>query len=175
MTTHRVPRGIIFATLVTALAAVGATADEATKSGMKWVGESTHMEKTADGREWRRIVTLYNWDSGITSFQVYDKAGTLIETRQSRLGLTPDADELARAYELVWQDEEVQQIRQRQAGLDINGGFTFMEKAGVCAAPARCIQVFLFDGENRVKHMLVDLRTDRIVNHNYIPPRNRGQ
>lgn len=175
MTIYRVPRGIMFATILSALAAVGANAEEAVKSGMKLVGESTHMEKTADGRELRRVVTLYNWDSGVTLYKVYNKAGALIETRESRLGLAPDADELERAFELVWQDNEVQEIRRRQAGIDINGGFTHQAKTGVCAAPARCIQVFLFDGDNRVKHMLVDLRTDRIVDHNYVPPRNRGQ
>lgn len=175
MTHYRMPLGIILATLLAGLAAASATADEAVRSGLKRVGESTHMEKTANGRELRRVVTLYDWDSGATLRRVYDKTGKLIETRKSYLGLAPDAEELQRAFDLVWQDAEVQEIRRRQAGLDINGGFTYLEERGHCAPPARCIQVFLFDGENRVKHMLVDLRTDRIVDHNYIPPRNRGQ
>jgi len=175
MTKHRVPLGIVCAALFGLLATTSATANDAVRSGQKLIGESTLMEKTDNGRELRRIVTHYNWDDGITYSKVYNEAGTLLETRKSTLGYSPDEDEIQRAFDLVWQDAEVQAIRSRQAGIDINGGFTHLEKTGKCAAPARCIQVFLFDGENVVKHMLVDLRLDKIVDHAYVPPRNRGQ
>ncbi|MFK7886778.1 MAG: hypothetical protein AB8G16_07920 [Gammaproteobacteria bacterium] len=175
MTKSRTLWRAVWTVALGALAFQSAAADDAVKHGQKIVSESTLMEKTANGREYRRIITRYNWDDGVTYSDVYDKAGTLLETRTSTLGLAPDEAELARAYELVWQDQEVQDIRRQQAGIDINGGFTHTEKSGKCAAPARCIQVFLFDGENVVKHMLVDLRTDRIVDHDYVPPRNRGQ
>lgn len=166
-------RGAVCALVLGLLAAVSATAQDAVKRGQMVIDEATTMEKTANGREFRRIVTRYNWDDGVTYRDVYNKAGALVETRSSRLGVPPTEDELARAFELVWADAEVQDIRRRQAGLDINGGFTHIEKTGKCALPARCIQVFLFDGENVVKHMLIDLRTDRIVERNHVPSRNR--
>jgi hypothetical protein len=175
MTKPRTPWRVVCALAFGAFALQSAVADDAVKHGDKIVSDSTLMEKTANGREFRRIVTRYSWDEGITYSDVYNKAGELVETRTSTLGVAPDEDELARAFELVWEDQEVQDIRRQQAGIDINGGFTHTEKTGKCAAPARCIQVFLFDGENVVKHMLVDLRTDRIVDHNYIPPRNKEQ
>lgn len=175
MTKPRTPWRAVCAMALGVFALHSAAADTAVKHGDKIVSDSTLMEKTANGREFRRIVTRYNWDDGITYSDVYDKSGKLLETRTSTLGVAPDEDELARAFELVWEDQEVQDIRRRQAGIDMNGGFTHTEKRGKCAAPARCIQVFLFDGENVVKHMLVDLRTDRIVDHDYIPPRNQEQ
>ncbi|MEO1574334.1 MAG: hypothetical protein AAFU65_05165 [Pseudomonadota bacterium] len=167
--------GAVCAFALGLLAAGTVWAEDAVKRGQVVIDETTTMEKTADGRAFRRIVTRYNWDDGVTYRDVYDKAGALIETRTSTLGVAPNEEELARAFELVWSDPEVQDIRRRQAGLDINGGFTHTEKTGKCAAPARCIQVFLFDGENVVKHMLVDLRTDRIVERDHVPPRNRGE
>lgn len=150
------------------------SADPALRTGSKVVSESTLLEKTPAGREFRRIRTEYHWDDGLVYHYVYDKAGSLVDTRISYKGLRPDAQELARVFSLVWEDPQVRSIRGRQAGLEVNGGFTFQEKTGACARPARCIQVFLFDGENVVKHMLVDLRTDKIVNYDYVPPRNRG-
>ena len=58
----------------------------------------------------------------------------------------------------------------------IDGGFIIQQThvGGPCNAGARCLQIFLFDGENVVRHMLVDLRTNTIVDHDYVPPRNRG-
>lgn len=175
MTKHRVPVSIICASLLGLLATVSANAQDAVRSGYKVISDSTLMEKTENGREFRRIVTQYNWDDGVTYHRVYDKAGTLLETRTSMLGVAPDDAELQRAFDIVSQDADVQEIRRSQAGIDIAGGFTHIEKTGKCAAPARCLQVFVFDGENVVKHMLVDLRTDRIVNHDYVPPRNQEQ
>ena len=174
MTKHRMPNGIVCAALLGLLATASATAQDAVRSGQQFVNETTLLEKTDNGREFRRIVTHYNWDDGVTYRKVYDKAGKLVETRQSKLGYSPDEDEIQHAFDLVAQDPDVQAIRRSQAGIEIAGGFTHLEKTGKCAAPARCIQVFVFDGENVVRHMMVDLRIDKIVDHNYTPPRNRG-
>lgn len=158
--------GLLIASLACASASV---ADGATRYGTKLVGETTQLEKTDKGRELRRIRTEYNWDDGLVYRHVHDAGGKLIETRVSHNGLRPDDAELEQAFALVWNDDEVREIRRRQAGLDINGGFTYREKSGACALPARCVQVFLFDGENVVRHMLVDLRTNKIVNSDYVP------
>lgn len=152
----------------------GTAAADSVRHGTKQLAESTVMEKTDKGRELRRIRSEYNWDDGIVYRYVHDADGQLLEVRKSYKGLRPDDQELEQAFALVWQDTEVRSIRKRQAGLTINGGFTYLEKEGPCARPARCVQVFLFDGENVVKHMLVDLRSNRIVNHNFVPSRNRG-
>ena len=153
----------------TALFAPAVAADEAVRHGVKSLGETTHLEKTKNGRELRRIRSEYNWDEGVIYSYVHDAEGTLLETRVSHNGLRPDEAELQHAFDMVWNDPEIATIRRRQAGIDINGGFIYREKEGSCAAPARCIQVFLFDGENVVRHMLVDLRTNKIVNRDYVP------
>ncbi len=171
MTRHRkhvsAACGLLIAAL--ALGPAALAADAATRQGTKFVGETTQLEKTDKGRELRRIRTEYNWDDGLVYRYVHDADGNLVETRVSHNGLRPDDTELEQAFALVWDDDEVREIRRRQAGLDINGGFTYREKSGACALPSRCIQVFLFDGENVVRHMLVDLRTNKIVNRDYVP------
>ncbi len=156
------------------LAVAAHAADGAVRQGTKFVGESTLMEKTDKGKALRRIRTEYSWDDGLVYNYVHDADGQLLEVRKSYNGLRPDDTELEEAFALVWQDDEVREIRRRQAGLDINGGFIYREKDGACALPARCVQVFLFDGENVVRHMLVDLRTNRIVARDYVPARNQG-
>ena len=160
----------ILASLATIAAAQGDVAT--TRHGSKFVAESTLMEKTPTGKALRRIRTEYNWDDGLVYSYVHDADGKLLEVRKSYNGLRPDDEELAQAFALVWEDDEVQAIRRRQAGLDINGGFTYRRSEGACALPARCVQVFLFDAENVVKHMLVDLRSNRIVDRNFVPDRN---
>jgi len=152
-----------------ALAPAAGAADGATRQGTKFVGESTLMEKTAKGKELRRIRTEYNWDDGLVYNYVHDADGKLLEVRKSFNGLRPDDEELAHAFAMVWDDAEVKEIRRRQAGLDINGGFIYRTESGACALPARCVHVLLFDGENVVRNMIVDLRTNRIVKRDHVP------
>ena len=145
------------------------------RQGVRLIGETTELEKTDAGAELRRIRSEYSWDDGLVYSYVHDINGKLLEVRRSYNGLRPDEQELAQAFALVWDDPEVQTIRRRQAGIEIDGGFTYREKTGSCALPSRCVQVFLFDGENVVRHMLVDLRSNRIVDRDYTPPRNLEQ
>lgn len=163
--------------LLCTLAALGVTstaaADSTVRSGTKVLSETTQLVKTASGKEVLRTRSEYNWDDGLTYHYDYDAAGALVEVRQSTAAPRASDDELQQAYALVWEDDEVRQIRKRQAGLEINGGFPYRQAKGSCAAPARCVQVFLFDGENVVKHMLVDLRSNTIAERNHVPPRNR--
>ena len=171
------PRPSIRTLLFLALAAIGTTptaaAEQAARSGVKAVSQYTEIQKV-DGR--RQVVHTrveYNWDDGLVYSFRHDENGELIDVQTSTNGLRPDDAELKEAFDLVWTDPEVRTIRARQAGLEVNGGFIYREAKGRCAAPARCIQVFLFDAENVVRIMLVDLRTRTIADRNYIPPRNR--
>jgi hypothetical protein len=34
--------------------------------------------------------------------------------------------------------------------------------------------MLLFDGDNVVRHMLVDMRTGKVLERDYVPPRNRA-
>lgn len=167
-------RALLFL-MATAIGAVPSAAAEQTaaRSGVKAVSEYTEIQKVDGRRQVVRTRVEYNWDDGLVYSYRHDEDGELIDVHTSTNGLRPDDAELKEAFDLVWNDSEVRTIRSRQAGLEINGGFIYREPKGRCAAPARCIQVFLFDAENVVRIMLVDLRTRSIADRNYIPPRNR--
>ena len=85
--------------------------------------------------------------------------------------------EIAEADAIVRADPEIAQILRRQPDLSLQGGFP--DESGAAARVrarerTRCLQMLLFDGDNVVRHMLVDLRTGSILERDYIPPRNRA-
>lgn len=168
--------GVLLLSGAAAVAVAGSAlaAEPVTRSGTMPVSESRELLKIDGALQEVHSRVEYNWDDGLVYTYRHNAKGELLDVLTSTNALRPTDAELAAAFDLVWNDPEVRTIRSRQAGLEINGGFTYREPTGKCAAPARCVQVFLFDGENVVRHMLVDLRTGSIANRSYIPPRNQG-
>lgn len=150
-------------------------ADTAQRSGTTVMGEWTDSVKTAKGKEWRSYRVVYDWDTGITTREEYDANDQLIGTSTRRAAPSPTLEEVAEAAAIVNADLEVQQIRRQQGGLALEGGFVIRQEAGEgpCTGSTRCVQMFLFDGENVVRQILVDLKSRKILEPDYIPPRNR--
>ena len=165
---------------IAALAAFAANAshaaDTSQRTGTTVMGEWTDAVKTPKGKEWRSYRAVYDWDTGLTSREEYDANDKLISRSSRRAAPSPTVEEIAEAAAIVDADVEVQQIRRRQGGLALEGGFVFRNKEGQgpCTQSTRCVQMFLFDGENVVRQMLVDLKSRKILDPDYIPPRNRG-
>ncbi len=164
---------------IAALAAFAANgslaADTTQRSGTTVMGEWTDSIKTSKGKEWRSYRVVYDWDSGLTTREEYDANDKLIGTTSRRAAPSPTRDEVAEAAAIVDADVEVQQIRRQQGGLALEGGFVIRQAAGEgpCTQSTRCVQMFLFDGENVVRQILVDLKSRKILEPDYIPPRNR--
>lgn len=152
-----------------------ALAADAVRSGNEIIDDYHDAVKTDNGREVRRIQVVYNWDEGATYTYTFDKSGKKTQTSVVYGPHTPSEDEIAEALDIVLAHPDVITIQQRQAGITIDGGFPFEAAEGVCARPARCLQMFLFDAENVVRQMLVDMRTRRVVDSDYIPPQNREE
>lgn len=146
------------------------------RTGTEVMSEWTESVKTDKGKQFRRYEAVYDWDTGMTHRRSYDADGVLVSTRTIARAPTPSPDEIEEAIAIVRDNPDVIEIQRRQTGIQIEGGFIIQQtKAqGPCHTNARCLQIFLFDGENVVRHMLVDLRTNTIVDHDYVPPRNRG-
>ena len=167
----------LLAGLLPVFAAVPAVADTlSARTGVELLGESTDTVKTAEGRQQRLVRMVYDLDNGTTSTEIYTMEGE----RMSRTAMDtlpgPSERDIERALRIVRADTEVGQIMRRQGGLQLEGGFPILQRAGEgpCVRGTRCVQMFLFDGENVVRHMLVDLRSGKVLEPDYIPPRNRG-
>ncbi len=150
-----------------------AFASDAVRSGNEIIADYSDAVKTATGKEVRRIQVVYNWDEGATYTYTFDKSGTKTDTHVVYGPPTPSEAEIIQALDIVESHPDVITIKRRQAGIGIDGGFPFEAATGVCARPARCLQMFLFDAENVVRQMLVDMRTGKVVDSDYIPPQNR--
>ena len=153
-----------------------AATGQAVKHGTMDLGEWTDAVKTDHGKEARRYHAVYEWDTGLTHEYVYTLDGKLVSERSYRAAPTPSPAEIEEAKAIVLADPEVAAILSRQPEVSLQGGFAIEQTAaeGPCTERTRCLQMLLFDGNNVVRHMLVDMRTSSILERDYIPPRNRG-
>jgi hypothetical protein len=158
------------------LGVTNAVAGANVKHGTMDLGTWTDAVKTGGGKEARRHHAVYEWDTGLTHEYVYALDGSLVSERRYRAAPAPQPEEIAEASAIVLADPEVADILSRQPTFTLAGGFTIEQTAaeGPCSERTRCLQMLLFDGNNVVRHMLVDLRTGSILERDYIPPRNRG-
>ena len=164
--------------LGTSLIAFGvarADAGSRVKHGTMELGTWIDAVKTDHGKEARRHYAVYEWDSGLTHESVYTLDGKLVSERRYRAAPAPHAEEIEEARAIVLADSEVAEILSRQPTFALAGGFTIEQTAaeGPCTERTRCLQMLLFDGNNVVRHMLVDLRTGSILERDFVPPRNR--
>lgn len=167
----------LLAGLLPLVGALPATADSPTAmTGLEVLGESTDSVKTADGRQQRVVRMVYDWDTATMYREVFTMDGERLSRSAVDTLPGPSANDIQRALRIVRSDADVAQIMRSQGGLQLDGGFPILQAAGEgpCVRGTRCVQMFLFDGENVVRHMLVDLRSGRILDPDYIPPRNRG-
>jgi hypothetical protein len=134
--------------------------------------------KLADGTsaQWRIVVT-YDPASGETVRTVTDEAGRVIERDATRNTLArPSAEEIARGEALVRADPEVAALIAGAQQAVVQGGFILLREEGhPCAPGSRCLQfdvAEVFESERRVerlRYVVVDLRTDRVVSNDFNP------
>lgn len=167
------PAVITLLAITSSLAAAPVAADTAVRSGTEVLADYKDAVKTDKGKEVRRIQVVYNWDEGATYTYTFDTSGAKADTHVVYGPPTPSEAEIDEALAIVEAYPDVITIKRRQAGIAIDGGFPFEATSGPCARPARCLQMFLFDAENVVRQMLVDMRTRSVVDSDYIPPQNR--
>jgi hypothetical protein len=175
---HRNVLSPCFVTVLALLIAGWAQADDArpARTGTLEIGEWVDAVKTDHGKESRRYRTVYDWDTGLMREYAYSMDGTLVAERSWRGAPSPSPEEIAEADAIVRADPEIAQILRRQPDLSLQGGFPMNQARGEgpCSGRTRCLQMLVFDGDNVVRHMLVDLRSGKIVDRDYVPPRNRG-
>ena len=167
---------LISALLLPAFATGQVAADGAVKQGTQNLGEWVDAVKTDHGKDVRRYRLDYEWDTGLTHESVHTLDGKLISERRYRSAPSPSQADIAEADAIVRADPEIAQIMRRQPDLSLQGGFPMNQAPGEgpCTDPTRCLQMLLFDGDNVVRHMLVDLRSGSILERDYVPPRNRA-
>jgi len=166
---------LCFASMFMAAVALAASGPAA-KHGTMDLGEWTDAVKTDHGKEARHYRAVYDWDTGLTHEYAYTLDGKLVSERSYRGAPAPSPEEIEEARAIVLADPEIASILSRQPQFLLDGGFSIEQTAseGPCTERTRCLQMFLYDGNNVVRHMLVDLRTGSILERDYTPPRNRG-
>lgn len=173
-------RALVFASALLLPLFVAATAradtEHTVKQGTQVLGEWVDAVKTDRGKEPRRYRLEYEWDTGLTHETVRTLDGKLVSERRYRGAPSPSRADIAEAEAIVLADPEIAEIIRRQPGLSLQGGFPINQARGEgpCTERTRCLQMLLFDGDNVVRHMFVDLRTGSILERDYIPPRNRA-
>ena len=134
--------------------------------------------KLADGTsaQWRIVIT-YDPTSGETARTVTDESGRVIERTATRTTLQrPSQDEVARAEAIIRADPEVAALIADATQPVVQGGFVLLREEGhPCGPGSRCVQFDVADvheAERRVerlRYVVVDLRTDRIVSNDFDP------
>jgi hypothetical protein len=134
--------------------------------------------KLADGTtaQWR-IVYTYDPASGETVRTVADESGRVIERSATTQSLVrPSEEEIARGEALVRADPEVAALIAAAQQPVVQGGFILLREEGdPCGPRSRCLQFDVADvheAERRVerlRYVIVDLRTDRVVSNDFDP------
>jgi hypothetical protein len=126
--------------------------------------------------QWR-VVVAYDPASGETIRTVTDESGRVIE-RTTAIGTLarPSEDEVARGEALVRADPEVAELIAAARNPVVQGGFILVREAGhPCAPGSRCLQYDVADVDEaarrveRLRYVVVDLRTDRVVSNDFDP------
>jgi hypothetical protein len=125
--------------------------------------------------QWR-VVIVYDPASGETIRTVTDETGRTIE-RTASIGtlLRPSEEEVARGEAMVRADPEVAALIASAQNPVVQGGFILVREDGPCAPGSRCLQydvAEVLEAERRVerlRYVVVDLRTDRVVSNDFDP------
>lgn len=174
------PPRFTLALIALALATIGPAAPGAlaqNAANVHIVRDYIDEVKLDDGStaQWR-VVIAYDPASGETVRTVTDEAGRTIE-RTATVGslARPSADEVARGEALVRADPEVAALIASARNPVVQGGFILLRDDGPCSPGSRCLQ---FDVANvdeaarrveRLRYVVVDLRTDRVVSNDFDP------
>ena len=175
------PPRFTLALIALALATIGPAAPGAlaqNASNVSVLRDYVDEVKLDDGStaQWR-IVVVYDPASGETIRTVTDEAGRTIE-RTSTVGTLqrPSADEVARGEALVRADPEVAALIAAARHPVVQGGFILVREEGhPCAPGSRCLQFDVADVDEaarrveRLRYVVVDLRTDRVVSNDFDP------
>jgi|GEM_PF-3727069 len=139
--------------------------------------------KVGDGEAIYRSTIVYTPADGSYVRTTTDAAGAVIETERLETPMIrPTADEEAAVQALIAADPELSALiaeASARTGREVmvSGGFPLVREAGhPCDATARCVQYDIFSprvtgprGADRVRYVIVDLRTLSIVSRDFNP------
>src|SRR5690606_26626417 len=93
--------------------------------------------------------------------------------------MSPNEDEIAQARALILNDAELSALYEAAAEPTLSGGFVLLREEGhPCGPGSRCLQFDMYDVDHaarnveRIRYVVVDLRTNTIVSRNFDPSAN---
>jgi hypothetical protein len=140
--------------------------------------------KLDDGTTARWTVTLsYDAATGQYTRVVTDASGVVVEREVSDVSIAaPNDDEIARARALILADPELRALHDQAPNPTISGGFVLLREEGhPCGPGSRCLQFDIYNTDHqarrvdRIRYVVVDLRTNTIVSRNFDPSRNGNE
>ena len=172
-------RGLSALVIAAALfaAAPAADAQDGERVIRSWVDEV----KLDDGSTAQWTIALsYDAVSGQYARTVTDASGALVERTVLPPSLmSPNADEIARARALIFDDAELSALYEAAAEPTLSGGFVLLREEGhPCGPGSRCLQVDMYNVDHaarsveRIRYVVVDLRTNTIVSRDFDPSAN---
>lgn len=166
---------LLTALLAPAPAPLEMTADSDLGPELVQVGDWVDVEKVDGKRISARTRAIYDPSTGLTHHFVFGPDKTMIRHTVRAKGNRPTSREIAKAFRMALDDPGAR--AEHLGGAELNGGFLLeqAEEGAPCSLGSRCIQVFLFefDPEVVVRHMVVDLASERIPYPRYTPIQNR--
>ncbi|HLT48509.1 MAG TPA: hypothetical protein VK002_14845 [Rubricoccaceae bacterium] len=174
--------GLLALALVAALAASAPAVDaqDAQRVVRSWVDDV----KLDDGTTARWTVTLtYDAATGQYARTVTDASGALVERTVLPPSLmAPNAEELERAKAIILADPELRALYDQASEPTISGGFVLLREEGhPCGPGSRCLQFDVYDVDHaarrvdRIRYVVVDLRTGTLVSRNFDPSANGNE
>lgn len=175
-------RGLLALTLVAAFAVAAPLADaqDAQRVIRSWVDDV----KLDDGTTARWTIAItYDAASGEYARTVTDASGALIERTTLPPGIVaPSEEEIERAKAIILADPELRALYDQAGSPEISGGFVLLREEGhPCGPGSRCLQFDLFDVDHqarrveRIRYVVVDLRTGALVSRNFDPSANGNE
>ncbi|MDX1421442.1 MAG: hypothetical protein R3181_15865 [Rubricoccaceae bacterium] len=175
-------RGLLALALVAAAAVAvpAADAQDAERTIRSWVDDV----KLDDGTTARWTIThSYDAASGLYFRTVTDASGALVErTEMGPSLISPNEEEIERARALILGDAELGALYEQAQAPTLSGGFVLLREEGhPCGPGSRCLQFDMFDVDHqardveRIRYVVVDLRTDTIVSRDFDPSANANE
>lgn len=163
-----------------AVAAPAAQAQDAQRVIRSW----TDDVKLDDGTTARWTTTLaYDAGSGQYTRTVTDASGALVErTVMDNPLLSPNEEEIERAKAIILADPELRALYDQAPNPELSGGFALVREEGhPCGPGSRCLQFDMFNVDHaarrvdRIRYVVVDLRSGTIVSRNFDPSTNGNE
>ncbi|HYE96609.1 MAG TPA: hypothetical protein VD962_10400 [Rubricoccaceae bacterium] len=176
MLTCALRRTLLGALLVAACALLAAPEAHA-QDGTRIIRSWTDDVKVENGRteQWEFVIA-YDPATGALTQTARNHRGVVMSTTDlTGHHIAPNEEEIADAVRLIRNDPELAAVLAAAPGHIISGGFNLVRPEIGCEATSRCLQFDLMQEDlpnrrvNRLRYVVVDLRTGQFVSRNYNP------